>query len=69
VIDWKDFVYSNTSPLDIDAHGTYVSGIIAFSDPNCFGIAPNVNLVVPQVFEKNQWGQLSVAANNLNTAF
>lgn len=48
-IDGYDFDRNTPNPLDIDGHGTHVSGTIGATDPN-MGVAPGVGLIGLQTF-------------------
>lgn len=45
-----DFADNDMNPMDDQAHGTHVAGIIAGNDGNIQGVAPNVKILAIKVF-------------------
>jgi serine protease AprX len=52
IILFKDFVNNKIEPYDDFGHGTFISGIIG-ANGRFKGIAPNVNLAILKVIDKN----------------
>jgi len=47
-----DFAENDMDPMDDQAHGTHVAGIIAGNDGNIQGVAPNVKILAIKVFSR-----------------
>lgn len=63
IIAWADFINYQKSPYDDNGHGTHVAGIIAGNGRSSLGkycgMAPEANLAVVKVLDKNGNGSLS----------
>ncbi len=63
IIAWADFINYKQAPYDDNGHGTHVAGIIAGNGSGSFGkyrgMAPEANLAVIKVLDKNGSGSLS----------
>lgn len=52
-----DFSDNDMDPMDQQAHGTHVAGIIAGNDGNIQGVAPNVKILAIKVFSATGFAQ------------
>jgi len=52
VVEVRDFTEEGDSQ-DRLGHGTFMTGIISGNDPNCPGIAPEAELYILKVFDRN----------------
>jgi serine protease len=70
-VDPWDFVANNRFPLDREGHGTFVSGMIAESTNNGFGLtglAYNASIMPVRVLNKNGYGDASTIATGIRYA-
>lgn len=66
-----DFVANNRFPLDREGHGTFVTGTIAESTNNAFGLtglAYNASIMPVRVLDQNGWGDASTIARGIRYA-
>lgn len=70
IIAWADFINYRNSPYDDNGHGTHVAGIIAGNGASSFGkycgMAPQANLAVIKVLDKNGNGSLSAIIEGID---
>ena len=63
IVAWADFINYRDTPYDDNGHGTHVAGIIAGNGISSFGkycgMAPEANLAIVKVLDKNGNGSLS----------
>lgn len=70
-IDPWDFVANNRYPLDREGHGTFVSGTIAESTGNGFGLtglAYGASIMPVRVLNRNGWGDSATIAKGIRYA-
>jgi serine protease len=70
-VDPYDFVAGNRYPLDREGHGTFVSGTIAESTNNGFGltgIAYGASIMPVRVLDENGWGDAATIAKGIRYA-
>ncbi len=70
IVAWIDFINNRQVPYDDNGHGTHVAGIIAgnglSSSGKYSGIAPETNLAVVKVLDKNGNGSLSAIIEGID---
>ncbi|MGE5605968.1 MAG: S8 family peptidase [Bacteroidota bacterium] len=70
IIAWADFINFQKAPYDDNGHGTHVAGIIAGNGASSFGkycgIAPEANLAIVKVLDKNGNGSLSAIIEGID---
>mgnify|MGYP001312031206 CR=1 FL=1 len=70
IIAWADFINYRNIPYDDNGHGTHVAGIIAGNGTSSFGkycgIAPEANLAVVKVLDKDGNGSLSAIIEGID---
>lgn len=70
IIAWADFINYRNTPYDDNGHGTHVAGIIAGNGGGSFGkycgMAPQANLAVIKVLDKNGNGSLSAIIEGID---
>lgn len=70
IIAWADFINNKTAPYDDNGHGTHVAGIIAGNGAASLGkyrgMAPEANLAVIKVLDKNGNGSLSAIIEGID---
>lgn len=70
IIAWADFINNKPVPYDDNGHGTHVAGIIAGNGAGSFGkyggMAPEANLAVIKVLDKNGNGSLSAIIEGID---
>lgn len=70
IIAWADFINYQKVPYDDNGHGTHVAGIIAGNGSSSFGkycgMAPEANLAVVKVLDKNGDGSLSAIIEGID---
>ncbi|MGV3526813.1 MAG: S8 family serine peptidase [Candidatus Sericytochromatia bacterium] len=57
ILKGYDFSENDTDPLDDQAHGTHVAGLIAGNDGNIKGVAPRVKILAIKVFSQRTFSQ------------
>jgi serine protease len=70
-VDPWDFVANNRFPLDREGHGTFVTGTIAESTNNAFGLtglAYNASIMPVRVLDQNGYGDASTIAKGIRYA-
>src|SRR5207302_906078 len=70
-IDPYDFVARNRYPLDREGHGTFVTGVIAESTNNGFGLtglAYGATIMPVRVLDSNGWGDASTISKGIRYA-
>jgi serine protease len=70
-IDPYDFVANNRYPLDREGHGTFVTGTIAESTNNGFGLtglAYGASIMPVRVLDQNGWGDAATIARGIRYA-
>lgn len=70
-VDPYDFVAGNRYPLDREGHGTFVSGTIAESTNNRFGLtglAYGASIMPVRVLDENGWGDAATIAKGIRYA-
>jgi len=54
VIEFVDFTNDNEmTAIDSSFHGTFMASVIGSNNPECIGIAPEADLYILKVFNKN----------------
>lgn len=70
IIAWADFINNKPVPYDDNGHGTHVAGIIAGNGAGSFGkyggMAPEANLAIAKVLDKNGNGSLSAIIEGID---
>lgn len=70
-VDPWDFVANNPFPLDREGHGTFVTGTLAESTNNAFGLtglAYNASIMPVRVLDQNGYGDASTIAKGIRYA-
>lgn len=70
-VDPWDFVDNNAFPLDREGHGTFVTGTIAETTNNGFGLtglAYNASIMPVRVLNQNGWGDAATIARGIRYA-
>jgi membrane-bound transcription factor site-1 protease len=54
VADYVDFTNDALDPDEKALHGTFMASVIGSQNPDCLGIAPEAELFILKVFNKDQ---------------
>ncbi|EAW38353.1 S8 family serine peptidase [Lyngbya sp. PCC 8106] len=65
-----DFVNQDNDPMDLNSHGTHVTGIIAATEDGVgiTGVAPNATIMPVRVLDKNGFGKINDALMGIRYA-
>ncbi|MEE4195636.1 MAG: S8 family peptidase [Anaerolineae bacterium] len=70
ILAWKDLVQNKKDPVDRNGHGTHLASIMVNSaegsDGSYNGIAPNANLVVVRVLDKNGYSDYETVIKGID---